>query len=606
VLVSIAALGGHVDDASAYVEPPLVSQPFNTASDSALMTALQTAETTTDMTGFEATFAGESAAARTGATRAAMAARVLPSMGTLGTIGLVATAGYVGWKIGGAIDRYFGISGQGYAYTGTVTEPWVTGPGIWKATPGVWTASNDPEAFTTPGYIYQLHSGVGNSYLMFTGALPGFSYSGCWGGPVSLSCLERREHDAEQWYLAGTPNLQGLAGTLWDGHNYGGPTDEGDRKVRWASQTQMDAAVTLTPITSSAYAALPSGEKVTNTTYTEPTHTSGDATAARAALTSGSHEGRDFINQLIDPTYEPEPETGTTPNCAGLTTSACTAAIAAAGFTEVPSYTAASFAGADVTKPAGAVITQPVAAGVSKPLGFVWPDFTVNPDEDDMPFVLPRPNPDETYEDYSDRLVADGYLGTITTLELTEETASVSVGPLGVSRIKTKLNATAVTSTLLVPVETQWETPVKIRTSEPIELAFNPATMPATGEDTWPVGGGGGGSGSCDCPPVDFSPLTGLDLGSNFPFGLFAWIGDALDVFDVSPITPDINWPIKAPAAGVDTTFDMDLHFWDTYMGWMRALETFFLWASALWFVAAKFLKLDWAGQPDDGMELFD
>jgi hypothetical protein len=112
-------------------------------------------------------------------------------------------------------------------------------------------------------------------------------------------------------------------------------------------------------------------------------------------------------------------------------------------------------------------------------------------------------------------------------------------------------------------------------------------------------------AGSCTCPPIDFSPLQGLSLGSKFPFGAFTYVTTMLSDFDVSATAPsfDVNVTQSGTAAHhivAPGHFSGTLSFLDPYMVWMRGIETFVLWLGAVWFVGAKILGFGAAGDLGD------
>jgi hypothetical protein len=96
------------------------------------------------------------------------------------------------------------------------------------------------------------------------------------------------------------------------------------------------------------------------------------------------------------------------------------------------------------------------------------------------------------------------------------------------------------------PASTPWpDNPPTIALNDPVEFTPNDTTgdLIDTETATPPVGLSGGGSTSCTCPPVDFSPLTALDYGSKFPFGIFAWVHDTLTGSTDAAPTWDIPYP---------------------------------------------------------------
>jgi hypothetical protein len=580
VLAVVAALGAG----------PAGATGVSTIDYSTLTTAQKTAMKQTLLT-WDTTPVGTGTAADLGIGfgEAEAAAGLAPSLVTGATaLATIPLAGYVGWKIGSAIYKKF------VAPDTTPLNVLVTG--------GSWVRI-DLSTFGL-GTVYELQadttSGIAPQYCDAGAANSG----NCSPSSFYASANLRN-------YMSAVP------GSTF-AHVNGSDTTH-SWYIKYRTQADMQASISVTDSNATEYGGFAPANKVDSGTFSRPTTTASVTDTqlqnALAAINAGTGSAQSAGESALVEKLRSDAgmTTAATPNCVGLSQSSCTALFVAAGFTSSPAYTATSFSGADVTKPAGAVVTQPVAASTSEPLGFTWPNFAVNPAAADMPFTLPRPDPNETYAAYIARITALGYLGTATRVDLDEASEDLQVGPTAVSRITTKLNATAVTSTLLVAAPSTWSTPVKVRASEPVTLAVNPPTATPRSSDSWasdgtappPVGGTGGGS--CSCPPLDLTPITGVSVGSKFPFGVFTWITHALSIFDVTAITPGLSFPVEPGTTSVHSFgvqhFVFDLSFFDEYMGWMRDLLTFFMWAAAIWFVAAKFLRVDWAGQPSDGTD---
>lgn len=526
---------------------------------------------------------------------AEVAARRLPTIGgSLTTIGLAAGAGYLGWKIGTAIYEKFLV--------------------------GAWTSA---------GHVTALQWQHSTSIGPFGGPISGSGYrlaaqkdGGTYGSTIGTASTPA--------FFASDVNAvaaASLPGVTWTpvGLSCGSPCI-----MRSVSDAGMEA--TRQPSNAAEYATLPHSAS----SYTPPTMTAGDLAAARASLGApvatmdSSHNFADAsgnpltaaqvqaqvdLNCRLDASYctgganAPDNSgavlnplvTVTMPDCIGALVAVCVAALDSAGHTGTRTFIPGTFAGADATKPADAVISADHTAGAAIPKTDPL-TFTLNPDPAEMPLTLPRPGGNETYDDYVARLVDLGWLGSITYVYLDDTNADVQVGPHAVTRIQTTVG-TATGTSAIYPAA--WPpTATKIKRGAAITLYVNPTSVP-------PVDGGSTGAppgaGGTDCPcsvrGIDLSPLLGMDLGSKFPFGAFSWLQQAVGLFDVTPTAPVIDWPMKAPAAGLDTTMHVDLGWWSPYMATMRTLLTFFMWASAIWFVAAKFLRLDWAGQPADGLD---
>jgi hypothetical protein len=331
-------------------------------------------------------------------------------------------------------------------------------------------------------------------------------------------------------------------------------------------------------------------------------------------------------------------DVGVMPTCTGATVAVCTSLLDAAGFSGARTFTPADLDGADLTKPAGAVITQPHPASTSVPKSDSL-TFTVNPD--DMPFELPKPGRNETYAGYVDRLRALGWLGTVTYVDLTELSANTELGPDAVARISLPSIGTHVgvlvpgypwpfapphPSPLPTPLPTPQPAP-RVPKDVPITITRNPPSqlpipgptgapipadeLPPDGPDT-PGGGGGGSPTPGSGGPIDFTPITGLDFGCKFPFGLFCYAKDVTNWFRVTPQAPEFSFTFPSigghaiPGGG---TYDVNLGdvgagtgSLDHYMSLWRDLLSVVLWVGAVWMLASRLLGLQ-LGDPGEAMD---
>jgi hypothetical protein len=526
---------------------------------------------------------------------AEVAAGAAPAVGTLGTLALGVSAFAIGWQIGSTINHYFHISGS----IGTSATSGGSLPLQWA----------HHTTLTNPPGCADLVS-----------PSPGCTSGAGW-------TLEDQALNGRFWNVSGSyypdsvtgPAAFSAAGSATQ-HTGGGPRAAFDM-----TDAQMRGNLTITPESSTAYTAEP--VKKTTAGFSQTT----TATTAKAALgnpvaslsggvyhdaggatlTPAQVQQQTDINCKLDASFcaggandvtgpgAPLASTFSMPDCVGLSTTACDSALAALGFTGTTTYTDLGLAGAVVTKPAGAVVTQASAFGSTVPTTGTL-TFTRNPTT--MPVLLPQPLLNETYDQYLTRLTTLGWLGVAVPLDLTDTSAETQLGPSAPVRITV---TTTVGTQTLSPLA--WPAaPPRIAPTAGLSITRNPATTaPATAAP--PPPGTTGGGGSCSCPPLDLTPITGASVGSKFPFGVFTWITHAIGLFDVSPTTPEVHFPVHLGSTSVhsfaDDDFYVNLGFFDGYMSTMRLLLTFFMWAAAIWFVAAKFLKVDWAGEPGDGTD---
>jgi hypothetical protein len=598
---SALVLGVTAGPASALYSP--TTAPYTqTANNTALVNTINTTDTPSALangSGVPPRLPGIATAAEDAAFYdAEVAAGAAPALSTLGTVALGLAAFSIGWQIGTGINHYFHISGSVGTVPNTSGE---LGGAKWLYTTDLQgvLGSSYSAAGHNPGWYLQTTSC--NKFYENTGSWASF---GCGQGVSAPMIAAGRAAGATEGTFSGA----------------------GVEHAYWMSPGQMRGALTITPESSTAYAA--EAHQIGPTTHTQTT----TATTAQAALgnpvasVSGGvyHDGGGAVltpekvqtqldvNCKLDVTYcaggandpfgsgAPLASTLTMPDCVGLIVSACDAALAALGFTGTTTYTDLGLSGAVVTKPAGAVVTQASAFGSTVPTTGTL-TFTRNPTT--MPVLLPQPLLNETYDDYLARLVTLGWLGVAVPLDLTDATAETQLGPSAPVRITV---TTTVGTQTLSPLAWPATAP-RINPTAGLSIARNPATVAPATSGPPPPGAGGGGGGSCSCPPLDLTPITGASVGSKFPFGLFTWVTHAIGIFDVSPTTPEVHFPVHLGSTSVhsfaDDDFYVNLGFFDGYMSTMRLLLTFFMWAAAIWFVAAKFLKVDWAGEPGDGTD---
>jgi hypothetical protein len=204
-----------------------------------------------------------------------------------------------------------------------------------------------------------------------------------------------------------------------------------------------------------------------------------------------------------------------------------------------------------------------------------WVDTILDPEYDG--FTIPAPEGDETYEAYVSRLVALGYVGESALVVLTyPETYDPAYDASVIVRTSPAVGSH-------VPANTA------------ITVYMNPEDAPGAVESGAPF---------CDCPPPDLEPLTGLDYGENFPFGIFTWVLDTLDVFDAESEAPVITVPIIGTALlGDAQEFTVDFSFWDDYVAWMRSVISWLLWLGAIWYVGTRMLRVDYADDPSASVD---
>jgi hypothetical protein len=150
---------------------------------------------------------------------------------------------------------------------------------------------------------------------------------------------------------------------------------------------------------------------------------------------------RDYIGSLIRPDIirNPYRTTMNVPDCDGMTFSVCLQRFRDAGYVGTPTREIASFDAADVTKPAAAVLETRPGRGAE-----IYVDDMVvirtNPDDADMPRLVPSPTAHETAPSYEARLEALGLTPTRTTVMQTPGDSwagdVLSVSPIAGTRVR--------------------------------------------------------------------------------------------------------------------------------------------------------------------------
>jgi hypothetical protein len=210
---------------------------------------------------------------------------------------------------------------------------------------------------------------------------------------------------------------------------------------------------------------------------------------------------------------------------------------------------------------------------------------------------LLQPLVGETYANYLARLQAQGYVGTATRTHLSESAGDPAMGPNGIARLRVQSR----TGTVNVYRPSAWpSTGVEISADSDLDIATNPdsytegGTTPGT--PLPPVGGGGGTCDGYMTAAVDLTPLTQLNFGNKFPFGLFGWFADIIDQIVAAPDAP--SWSFDFDWLNIDADYVVDLEAFDPYMERIRTLLSWVMWAGAIWFAATSLLGIRNTGDP--------
>lgn len=156
--------------------------------------------------------------------------------------------------------------------------------------------------------------------------------------------------------------------------------------------------------------------------------------------------------------------------------------------------------------------------------------------------TLPQPGQNETAEDYRSRVRTEsGYTGSVEFVDDTGYPSTYASGSNALGLTADTVTGVIVTNLGIPSTEHQytqfggvygaWTNPApqvcppSVGNTSDIQIIRVPSTYtPPTTIGATAVGGGGGTSGTCSCGPVNFHPLTNINYGSHFPFGIFTYI----------------------------------------------------------------------------------
>lgn len=229
----------------------------------------------------------------------------------------------------------------------------------------------------------------------------------------------------------------------------------------------------------------------------------------------------------------------------------------------------------------------------------------------DEPALLPQPRLNETYGQYAQRLRAAGYLGTITRVAEVDPDVMVMFGPNVVTRVETATDTMILTDPWPVPPPTltvPGASTEVIVTANPGTEPFPEPGEPGSGADPPPGNAPPPGGDSpinvadCQCPPPDFTPITDIDYGEVFPFGVLLVVDEWLD--DLSGTANAPSWTFDDfEHIGVDEDYVLDLSAFDTYAGMIRTILSWAMWVGALWWFGARWLGFQGTGDPGEAVD---
>jgi len=441
-------------------------------------------------------------------------ARSFRASGLLTRAQFAAGALGLGVLIGGGINRWFEIS----CSIGASCTP---DPGTYDVVFEAWVPEEDTPVTGAPagGYIAQMDGNPPNSYCCFAAT----------SGDVFLwpsETFDPTDVYRDAIVAFGTVNDFGQDALI--------DVNGGDYWAFFAAEEALPVHVGITP---EPYISQP--VDVTVSVPSDPGTGSGTATAIRAALLSGDADTDVAVAKIIDPAYEgPVPAEYVMPDCEGLTYAGCLSLLQAEGFVGSLISNTLGIDDAILALGAGAVVsTNPEAGTAGVPAD---DDVTANLNPDPLPLeVQAMAHVNETGAEWITR-VCPGC--TVTYVEVPAEFGDPARGPESPLRITFPTESGTSTRSVPLPDDALAPNPGRFEPDADVTVAVNPAD--------WPVAAAGGGLLGCeDCPPLNMSPLTSLDLGDKFPFGLFVWIGDIVDEITSASASCD-SGSIDKPGGG--------------------------------------------------------
>jgi hypothetical protein len=222
-------------------------------------------------------------------------------------------------------------------------------------------------------------------------------------------------------------------------------------------------------------------------------------------------------------------------------------------------------------------------------------------------FVLPQPDPNQTYQQYLEELRSRGYVGTVTIVDDSSVAGTPwpggAVGLTAVTGAITSLQLNGTTvgvfDTSGAPVAWPVAPPILADPAAPLQIEKIPngyAAPPGTAT----VG-------------IDLTPLTSLSPGCHFPYGFICYAQSLNSDFNVSAVAPDFNFALPSQTLGghtysIGTHYNVNLNVMDSYMSTIRTLLSVVIWVGAVYLVAVKLLGFGAGGDPgaavDEGLPL--
>lgn len=277
-----------------------------------------------------------------------------------------------------------------------------------------------------------------------------------------------------------------------------------------------------------------------------------------------SLEPQTFTTDPRDPANMPK---FNMPDCVGVTAAMCEAEIVLLNGTAVTiELDVVGTEGAKLDLNPDTVVSTSPETGTELEIGTGHTiELQMNPAPEFMPFLVPEPGPAPgvTYEDY---LLLFPVGMTFTRTNANETTGDPEKGPDTVLRTLPKPGT-------------------RVTPQTPITVITNPPDWPYPGGVIGPVGG-------CDCGAITFAPLTSVNFGEKFPFGVFTWVHGVFGTVG-GGVAPSVTLHDTPGLGGAARTYSFSSNMWeDTIRGpvWLAIefLGTLF----AVWFLAYRIIGI--------------
>lgn len=191
-----------------------------------------------------------------------------------------------------------------------------------------------------------------------------------------------------------------------------------------------------------------------------------------------------------------------------------------------------------------------------------------------QPFSIPKPQLEEDWNDYLQRLRDKGYLGTVTLDNVTSAGWTTTAAGRGIqdgSVVGVKVGS-GTEAYLYDPTTGALNSPEWPENPDQVPTATTPIMITSTPTGTFDPAAPLPGSGSCSCPSLNLDPLKSITVGTSFPFGAFNWFKDSMGSPSATPLTFTLDLPIGS--LDVDTSSSWWESNRDTYYPVMEFLIT--------------------------------